>query len=122
MWGRVGALCLSSSGCDPFASRNTDESCCDEDKHKAPASAQHRPLSLQDDGDDGDVEGRSLDRQDSRFRSLSIIRLPLEFIKMVANLEIGVLFREGFFFGAADGQVGAAHEVAHGLHEELVVF
>jgi len=54
-----GALCLSSLGCDLFASRNPDESCCYEDKHKAPTRLRVRPLSLQDAG------GRFLSLPDS---------------------------------------------------------
>jgi hypothetical protein len=51
-WGRVdeGALCLSSSGYDPSASRNPTESSCHQDKHKAPTHPRLRPLSLQDAG------------------------------------------------------------------------
>src|SRR5579859_1882914 len=36
MRGRVGALCLSSSECDPFPLRNPTESYDNKDKHKAP--------------------------------------------------------------------------------------
>jgi hypothetical protein len=43
-----GALCLSSLGYDPFASRNPDETSYDEDKHKAHTLPCIHPLSLQD--------------------------------------------------------------------------
>src|SRR3984893_9079943 len=48
-WGGVdeGALCLSSSGYDPFALRNPDESRSHKDKHKAPTHPHVHPLSLQ---------------------------------------------------------------------------
>ena len=49
-WVDEGALCLSSSECDPSASRNPDESHCHEDKHKAPTHLRVHPLSLQDGG------------------------------------------------------------------------
>ncbi len=50
--GRVyeGALCLSWWEGDHQASRNSGESCCHQDKHKAPTHPRIRPLSLQDDG------------------------------------------------------------------------
>jgi len=44
----AGALCLSSVGDDPLASQNPDESCCHQDKHKAPTPPRIHPLSLQD--------------------------------------------------------------------------
>jgi hypothetical protein len=44
----AGALCLSSLGCNPSASRKPNESGCHEDKHKAPTHLRIRPLSLQD--------------------------------------------------------------------------
>ena len=64
MGGWAGALCLSSSPCVPFRfrdanrSRDANGSQPDEDRHKAPSSTPHRPLSLQDDdGDAGIVLG-----------------------------------------------------------------
>ena len=39
----VGALCLSSSGCDHLASRNQNESYGEEDRHKAPTLPHHPP-------------------------------------------------------------------------------
>ncbi len=53
MWGWVGALCLSSLGDDQRGSRNPDETCCHEDKHKAPTLPRILPLSLQEAGDAG---------------------------------------------------------------------
>ena len=47
----VGALCLSSLDYDHCACRNPDESCCEEDKHKAPTQPRIHPLSLQDGAD-----------------------------------------------------------------------
>ncbi len=58
MRGGVGALCLSSLECDPFASRDPDESGCHQDRHKAPASAPPLSLSLQDEGDSITLFGR----------------------------------------------------------------
>ncbi len=48
-WGGVdaGALCLSSSGRDPFASQNRYDLYGEEDRHKAPAHPRIHPLSLQ---------------------------------------------------------------------------
>jgi hypothetical protein len=48
-WGGVdeGALCLSSSGYDPLALRNPDESRSHKDKHKSPTHPHVHPLSLQ---------------------------------------------------------------------------
>ncbi len=48
MWGWVGALCLSWWQYDSPVFREAEGSYPDEDKHKAPSSAQPRPLSLQD--------------------------------------------------------------------------
>jgi hypothetical protein len=48
MWGRVGALCLSSCGCDSLGFRQAAWSHPHEDKHKAPTRPHIRPLSLQD--------------------------------------------------------------------------
>ena len=50
MWGRVGALCLSSSLFDSLGFREARWSHPNEDKHKAPSSTPPRPLSLQDAG------------------------------------------------------------------------
>src|SRR5258706_12147040 len=50
MWGRVGALCLSSSLFDSLGFREARWSHPHEDKHKAPSSTPLRPLSLQDPG------------------------------------------------------------------------
>ena len=47
MWGRVGALCLSSSQYDAVGFHGAEESHPDEDRHKAPTSAPPFPLSLQ---------------------------------------------------------------------------
>src|SRR5260370_11811830 len=47
-WGRVGALCLSWWQRDSLEFREAKGSSPNEDKHKAPASAPPRPLSLQD--------------------------------------------------------------------------
>ena len=44
----AGALCLSSLECDPFASRDPDESGCHQDRHEAPTHPLIHPLSLQD--------------------------------------------------------------------------
>jgi len=46
-WADEGALCLSSDGYDMFASGNPDDSYSHEDRHKAPALPNIRPLSLQ---------------------------------------------------------------------------
>jgi hypothetical protein len=48
MWGRVGALCLSSSLFDSSGFREARWSHPNEDKHKAPSSTPPHPLSLQD--------------------------------------------------------------------------
>jgi len=50
MRGWVGALCLSWWPHDAVGYRNADGPHPDEDKHKAPASTQPLPLSLQDAG------------------------------------------------------------------------
>jgi hypothetical protein len=50
MGGWVGALCLSSSRYDHYASYDSDESYGNEDRHKAPSSTPPYPLSLQDAG------------------------------------------------------------------------
>ena len=46
----VGALCLSSSGCNPHASQTPDESSGQQDRHKAPTHPLIHPLSLQERG------------------------------------------------------------------------
>src|SRR6266481_5995936 len=50
MWGRVGALCLSSSLFESLGFPKARWSHPNEDKHKAPTSTLPRPLSLQDAG------------------------------------------------------------------------
>ena len=52
MWGWAVTWCLSSSPSDSlgFHDASPHDVSCHEDKHKAPASARPRPLSLQDDG------------------------------------------------------------------------
>jgi len=49
MWGRAGALCLFLVGVHHLAGHHYTvmESSCNKDKHKAPASTQPCPLSLQ---------------------------------------------------------------------------
>jgi len=49
-WVDERALCLSSFGYHPSASPNPDESCCNEDKHKAPTLPRIHPLSLHENG------------------------------------------------------------------------
>ena len=49
-WVDEGALCLSSLRADPLAARESNESCGEEDKHKAPSRPNICPLSLQDGG------------------------------------------------------------------------
>src|SRR5579859_2109609 len=48
MWGRAGALCLSSSPHDSVGFFDADGSNSHEDRHKAPSSTQPFPLSLQE--------------------------------------------------------------------------
>ena len=73
MWMGGGLVPVLRAGCDPSASRIPIESCCDEDRHKAPTRPLIHPLSLQDEGTDGVQTGSDI-AGDSPMRSANIIR------------------------------------------------
>ncbi len=86
MWGRVGALCLSSSLFESLGFPKARWSHPNEDKHKAPSSTLPRPLSLQDAGrtfPDSIVNHH----QDACVPSVPMVQLPDSVVKIHQALD-----------------------------------